>query len=48
MHGFRLLGEPVMAHDFERQVVELQVRAAILNRSTRLGTPMAECMPSIH
>ena len=27
------------ARDFERQVAELQVRAAILNRFTQLGTP---------
>jgi hypothetical protein len=27
------------ARDFDRQVAELQVRAAILNRFTRLGTP---------
>ena len=36
---FKLLGERVMARDFDRQVAELQVRAAILNRFTRLGTP---------
>ena len=29
----------VMARNFESQVVELQIRAAILNRFTRLGTP---------
>lgn len=39
MNCFKRLGERVMARDFERQVVELQVRAAILNRFTRLGTP---------
>ncbi|MDP1775973.1 MAG: IS5/IS1182 family transposase, partial [Moraxellaceae bacterium] len=33
------LGERVMARDFDRQVTELQVRAAILNQFTRLGTP---------
>jgi len=32
-------GEQVMARDFDRQVAELQVRAAILNRFTQLGTP---------
>jgi len=40
MRCFKLLGERVMARDFDRQVAELQVRAAILNRFTRLGTPM--------
>ena len=28
-----------MARDFDRQVAELQIRAAILNRFTALGTP---------
>lgn len=39
MHCFKLLGERVMARDFDRQVAELQIRAAILNRFTALGTP---------
>jgi len=39
MRCFKLLGEPVMARDFDRQVAELQVRVAILNRFTQLGTP---------
>ncbi|MDP1541309.1 MAG: IS5 family transposase [Moraxellaceae bacterium] len=39
MGCFKLLGERVMARDFDRQVTELQVRAAILNQFTRLGTP---------
>ena len=39
MRCFKLLGERVMARDFDRQVAELQVRAALLNRFTRLGTP---------
>jgi hypothetical protein len=38
MRCFKLLGERVMARDFDRQVAELQVRAAILNRFTRSGT----------
>jgi hypothetical protein len=29
-----------MARDFHRQVAELQVRAALLNRFTHLGTPV--------
>jgi hypothetical protein len=40
MRCFKLLGERVMARTFERQVVELQVRAAVLNRFTHLGTPV--------
>ena len=39
MRCFKLLGERVMARDFDRQVAELQIRAAILNRFTALGTP---------
>jgi hypothetical protein len=37
---FKLLGERIMARDCDRQVAELQVRAAVLNRFTRLGTPV--------
>jgi hypothetical protein len=40
MRCFKLLGERVMARDFDRQVAELHVRAAVLNRFTRLGTPI--------
>jgi len=39
MRCFKLLGERVKARTFERQVAELQVRAALLNRFTQLGTP---------
>lgn len=39
MGCFKRLGERVMARDFDRQVLELQIRASIFNRSTRLGTP---------
>ncbi len=39
MHCFKRLGERVMAHTFERQVVELHVRVALLNRFTQLGCP---------
>ena len=45
MRCFKLLGERVMARDFDRQVAELQIRAAILNRFTRLGTPTTVAMP---
>jgi len=40
MRCFKLPGERVMARDFDCQVAELQVRAAVLNRFTRLGTPI--------
>jgi hypothetical protein len=39
MHCFKRLGERVMARTFERQVVELHVRVARLNRFTQLGRP---------
>jgi hypothetical protein len=44
MRCFKLLGERVMARTFERQVVELQVRAAVLNRFTHLGTPVTQAV----
>ncbi|NDV12288.1 IS5 family transposase [Crenobacter caeni] len=40
MHCFKRLGERVMARTFERQVAELQIRAALLNRFTQLGRPV--------
>jgi hypothetical protein len=39
LHCFKRLGERVMARTFERQVVELHVRVALLNRFTQLGRP---------
>ena len=42
MHCFKLLGERVRSRDFDRQVAELQIRAAILNRFTALGTPITQ------
>ncbi len=39
MNCFKRLGEKVMARTFERQVVELNIRASILNQFTELGTP---------
>jgi hypothetical protein len=39
MHCFKRLGERVMARMFERQVVELHVRVALLNRFSQLGRP---------
>ena len=42
MRCLKLLGERVMSRDFNRQVAELQIRAAILNRFTALGTPLTQ------
>ena len=39
MHCFKRLGERVMARTFERQVVELHIRVALLNRFSQLGRP---------
>ena len=40
MHCLKLLGRRLMARDFDRQVVELQVRIAVLNDYTALGIPI--------
>jgi hypothetical protein len=42
MRCLKLLGERVMSRDFDHQVAELQIRAAILNRFTALGTPLTQ------
>ena len=42
MHCIRLLGQSVMARDFDRQVAEIQIRIAVLNRYTALGIPVSE------
>ena len=40
MHCIKLLGQRLMARDFDRQVAEFQVRVAILNGVTALGIPI--------
>ena len=35
----KLLGQRLMARDFDRQVAEFQVRVAVLNGCTALGIP---------
>ncbi len=42
MHCMKLLGQSQMARDFERQVAEIQIRVAVLNRYTALGIPITE------
>lgn len=39
MHCFKLLGQRLAARTFDRQITELKVRAAILNRFSQIGTP---------
>jgi hypothetical protein len=38
----RVLGQRLMARDFDRQVAEVQVRVAVLNRFTALGIPVTK------
>jgi Transposase DDE domain len=42
MHCVKLLGQRLSARDFDRQVSEFQVRVAVLNGFTALGTPITE------
>ena len=44
MHCMKLLGQSLMARDFERQVAEIQIRIAVLNRYTALGTPVTQAV----
>lgn len=40
MHCVKLLGQHLMARDFDRQVAEFQVRVAVMNGYTALGIPV--------
>ena len=42
MHCIKLLGQSLMVRDFERQVAEIKIRIAVLNRYTVLGIPVTE------
>ncbi len=42
MNCVKLLGQSLMARDFDRQVAEIQARVAVLNRYTALGIPVTE------
>ena len=44
MHCVKLLGQRLMARDFDRQVAEFQVRVAVLNGFTALGIPVTKVM----
>jgi DNA repair photolyase len=44
MHCIKLMGQSLMARDFERQVAEVQIRIAVLNRYTALGIPVTEAV----
>ena len=42
MHCVKLLGQSLMARGFDRQVAEIQIRVAVLNKYTALGIPFTE------
>jgi transposase len=44
MHCVKLLGQRLMARDFDRQVAEVQVRIAVLNGYTALGIPVTKAV----
>jgi hypothetical protein len=45
MGCFKLLGKQIITRDFDRQVAEMQVRAAILNGFTQLPPHTTMAMP---
>ena len=47
MHCFKHLGERVAARTFERQVVELHVRVALLNQFSQLGRPQTVAVVAV-
>ena len=42
MHCVKLLSQRLAARDFNSQAAEFQVRVAVLNGFTALGTPITE------
>ena len=44
MHCVKLLGQRLMARDFDRQVAEFEVRVAVLSGFTALGIPVTEVL----
>ncbi|MFC0281738.1 transposase, partial [Falsigemmobacter intermedius] len=48
MNCIKQLGQRLMAKAFDRQVAEVQVRVAILNRFTALGTPITAAVACLH
>lgn len=47
MHCLKRLGERVTARTFERQVVELHVRVALLNRFGQIGRAQTEPVAAV-
>jgi hypothetical protein len=44
MHCLKLVGQWLMARDFDRQVVEIKIRITVLNCYTALGIPLKEAV----
>ena len=42
MHCVKLLGQSLMARDFDRQVTEIQIRIAVLNGFITLVIPVTD------
>ena len=40
----KLMGQRLMARDYDRQVAGIQVRIAIMNRYTALGIPITKAV----
>ena len=40
MNCVKLFGQKLMSRDFDRQVAEVQIRAAVMNRFTAFGIPV--------
>lgn len=47
MNCIKLLGQSLMARDFDSQVAEFQVRISVLNRYTVVGTHITEAVGQI-
>lgn len=46
MYCIKLLGQRLTARDFKRQITEIYIRTATLNRFTALGSPMTQAVVS--
>ncbi|SPJ24127.1 hypothetical protein PAA8504_01954 [Palleronia abyssalis] len=44
MNCVKLMGQRLMARDYDRQVAGIQVRIAIMNRYTALGIPITKAV----
>ncbi|GLT10744.1 transposase [Sulfitobacter porphyrae] len=44
MNCIKLLGQSLMSRDFDRQIAEIKVRIAVLNRYIALGIPVTEAV----